>query len=181
MRRVLILGCAGAGKSTLARQLGKALALPVFHLDAIFWKPGWVMTPADEEEIILQRIVAGEKWIIDGNYAGNLNIRLPRADTILFMDFPRRVCLWRVVRRWMMFRGKQRPDMGPDCPEKIDLEFLQWIWNYNRDVKPQVLALVDEYRSGKNIRALRSSREVRDLLASIEAEAKAPKQTEPAH
>ncbi len=164
MRRIVILGCSGAGKSTLARTLGQRLHIPVFHLDAILWKPGWVMSSREDEIAAQRRIVAGESWIIDGNYAASLDVRLPRADTLIYLDYPRWKCLWRALARWLRHRGRQRPDMGARCPEKFDWEFLCWIWNFRRDVRPGVLEKIRAWRDRATVVILRSDAEVQAFL-----------------
>lgn len=93
MERVAIIGPGGAGKSTLARQLGAITGVPVIHLDREHWKPGWVETPAAEWEERVRELAAAERWIIDGNYGGTLDVRLDRADTVVFLDFGRFRCL----------------------------------------------------------------------------------------
>ena len=107
MRRIVILGCAGSGKSTLARLLGERLALPVFHLDQMFWQPGWVK-PSDELfDRRVREAVVGESWVIEGNYdRRSFKWRLPRADTLIWMDMPRMTCLRRVLGR--TWRGVHR-------------------------------------------------------------------------
>ncbi|MHC4225272.1 MAG: P-loop NTPase family protein, partial [Planctomycetota bacterium] len=126
MRRIAILGCAGAGKSTLALQIGESLGIEVIHLDRHFWKPGWVETPREEWAELQTELLAGESWVADGNYGATLEIRLARADTILFMDMPRRLCLWRILKRRIRYRGRARPDVAPGCPENVDWEFFRW-------------------------------------------------------
>jgi len=93
MNRIAIIGCSGAGKSTLARKLGTLLNIPVFHLDAELWKPGWIMSSDDEERIVLQRLLAEKSWIIYGNYGSTMPQRFAVADTIIFLDFPGWLCV----------------------------------------------------------------------------------------
>jgi len=139
VRRVVIIGCSGAGKSTFARILARQTNLPLIHLDREFWRPGWVETPRSEWRAKVIELVAGETWIMEGNYGSSLDLRLPRADTIIWFDYPRRRCLWRVVKRVVMTYGQIRPDMAPGCPEQINLAFLCWIWNFNRRERPGLL------------------------------------------
>jgi adenylate kinase family enzyme len=130
-RRILILGPSGAGKSTLARHVGASLDIPVVHLDALNWNPGWMQT---EATLFRQRVAeeaAREAWVMDGNYSNTFDLRLPRAHAVIWLDFPRSVYFPRAV--WRSFRnyGRDRDDLGPGCPEKFDLSFLlDWVWNY---------------------------------------------------
>src|SRR5829696_8792386 len=115
MRRVSIIGSGGAGKSTLARQLGDITGLPVIHLDREFWRPGWKETPKPEWKNRVEKLVKGDEWIIDGNFGGTMEIRLAAADTVVFLDFPRVLCTFRAIKRAVAFRNRTRPDMGPGC------------------------------------------------------------------
>src|SRR6201995_1710403 len=115
MRRVLVIGSGGAGKSTFARRLGARLGLPGKHLDASYWKPGWVETPKEEWRRSVERLVEGDSWVIDGNYSGTLEVRLAACDTVVFLDLPRRVCIWRVLKRVLTYRDGSRPDMAEGC------------------------------------------------------------------
>src|SRR5436190_2972633 len=114
VQRVMIIGSGGAGKSVLARELGERLGLPVYHLDALLWRPGWVMRPKDEERALFEELVRRDAWIIDGNYGAgqSLELRLAAADTVIFLDLPRILCLGRSLKRWLTWRGRTRPDMG---------------------------------------------------------------------
>lgn len=131
MQRVLIIGPCGSGKSTLARILGARLNLPVFHMDQINWRPGWVESSKDEIREKLATIVAADRWLIDGNYGGTLTERLERADTVLYLDYQISLCLRRVFRRIWTYRGRTRPDMTEGCPERFDLPFTFYLMRWN--------------------------------------------------
>jgi len=167
MRRILIVGSSGAGKSTLAVEMGRRLGLPVIHLDRLFWKPGWVMRSRDEFDGLLADALDVPEWIIDGNYKHSMDIRLQAADTMIWLDFPRWLCIWRVIARRLRHRGRTRADMGSDCPEKIDSEFLRYIWCFPRRGRPEILRNIGEHGSGKHIIILTTPREVAAFLASL--------------
>lgn len=159
MKRVAIFGCGGAGKSTLARHLGKVTGLPVVHLDREHWQPGWVEPDRAEWHARVAELVAGERWIIDGNYGGTMEMRVERADTVVFMDFPRWLCLYRVSKRALVYRNRTRPDMTPGCDEKIDLKFYRWIWEYRESRRPGILEMLRAAKTeGKRVVVLRNSR-----------------------
>jgi adenylate kinase family enzyme len=123
MRRVLVIGPGGAGKSTFATRLGEQLQIEVKHLDRYYWQPGWVKPAPDEWLKTVESLVSEESWIIDGNYSGTLDLRLKSCDTIIFLDLNRFVCMWRILKRLFRYRQETRPDMAEGCYEKIDLEF----------------------------------------------------------
>lgn len=164
MRRIAIIGPGGAGKSTLARQIGAKLDLPVIHLDAEHWQPGWIEPSKEEWARRVQELTQGEAWVIDGNYGGTMDLRLAAADTILFLDLPPPLCLMRVVQRQIRYRNQTRPDMGPGCPEKLDPAFLRWIWNYRRDRRPGILEKMGQYAEGRRIVHLQTPAQVRRFL-----------------
>lgn len=142
MRRVLIIGPCGSGKSTLARELAPRLGLPLIHMDQLGWQPGWVETDKPELRTKVDHAVAGEAWLIEGNYGSVLAPRLERADTVLYLDFPIRLCLWRLVRRIVTHRGRARPDMPEGCPERFDLGFFWYVINWNRGPRPRTEAAI---------------------------------------
>ncbi|WNS75985.1 topology modulation protein [Bacillus sp. DTU_2020_1000418_1_SI_GHA_SEK_038] len=128
MKRIMVVGISsGVGKSTFARKLGEVLDIHVYHLDALFWKPNWVEAPIDEFSEAQRQIVNQDQWIIEGNYTPTFSIRTERADTIIYLELPIYICLYRVLKRWVMNIGKTRPDMGKDCKEKIDWAFIKFI------------------------------------------------------
>jgi adenylate kinase family enzyme len=167
MQRVVIVGRSGSGKSTLARELGTRLALPVVHLDSMYWQPGW-QPPADRAafDARVLEVVARDKWIIEGGYSSTLPQRLERADMVVLTMMPLWMCLWRVLRRVAVYRGKTRPDMGAGCPEKVDLEFMSYILAYRRQTLPRVEAMFAEHFAGVPVR-LSTPREVEAFLASV--------------
>ncbi len=167
MQRIAIIGSAGSGKSTLARQIGEILGLEVIHLDSLFWNAGWVQTDREEFCALLEQLTKRPSWIIDGNYSGTLELRLKAADTVIFLDLPRAVCLWRAVKRRFMYRNQTRPDMAPGCPEKMDLEFARWIWNYPKRSRPNVLTKLHQLAPGQELITLRSAAEVRRFLRHL--------------
>src|SRR5450631_2597540 len=116
MRRIVILGCSGSGKSTLARRLGARLGLPVVHLDVLFWEPGWTEPDNAAFRARVGAAIAGDAWVSDGNYTTRtFDLRLPRADLIVWMDTPRLVCLARTLKRSALARP--RPDLPVGCEE----------------------------------------------------------------
>ncbi|HEY1812855.1 MAG TPA: hypothetical protein VGG74_10945 [Kofleriaceae bacterium] len=164
MQRVVIVGPGGAGKSWLATKLAAVTGLPVVHLDREYWRPGWVEPPKPEWKAKLQTLVASERWIMDGNYGGTLGIRMERADTIIFLDVSRWTSIAGAVRRRL--RGGVRADMADDCPEKIDVEFVRWLWRYHDHHRPGVLEQIGNFAHGRTVVTLRDRREIERWLAS---------------
>jgi adenylate kinase family enzyme len=145
MRRVVILGCSGAGKSTFARALGRKLRLPVTHLDVLFWRPGWTEPEPEDFRAAVAQAVAGETWITEGNFVGRtFDLRLPRADTVIFIHQPRWLCLYRVLWR-RLTSPRTRPDVAPGCQENFNCPFYLWTWNFERQSQPRILAQAAAY------------------------------------
>jgi adenylate kinase family enzyme len=158
---VVVLGSGGAGKTWVANELGRRTGLPVVHLDRIFWVSGWKERAAEEAERELRAAVAEERWILDGNFLDRLGReRLERADTVVFLDLPRRTCLRRAL--WRRVRGEQRPDLPDGCPESFDPAFYRWIWRFPSVDRRKILDLLAEIDA--DVRHLRSSRDVRRYL-----------------
>jgi hypothetical protein len=104
--------------------------LPVIHLDAYYWQSGWQENDPQQWLQIQQELIQCDRWIIDGNYGNTMDIRLAVADTVIWLDFNRYLCLWRVCKRYLKYPGKTRPDMAANCPERLTREFLQYVWNF---------------------------------------------------
>jgi adenylate kinase family enzyme len=166
MQKVLVIGSSGAGKSVFAARLAERTGLPLIHLDAIYWRPGWVKTPKDEWVRTVDGLLARGRWVMDGNYAGTLDRRLAACDTVVFLDLPRTVCLWHAVKRRIAFGHGARLDMIPGCSERLTWEFIRWIWEYPRTQRPRVLASLAELRPDQRAVVLRSNAEIDDFLRS---------------
>jgi adenylate kinase family enzyme len=161
----MIIGCSGSGKSTLSRALSARTGLPIIYLDQHYFGPGW---KEPSQEVWIERVTklaAQEAWIMDGNYSGTFDYRMPRTEAVIFLDFPTWRCLWRVLKRTTLYWGKNRPSSAPDCPERYDLHFLRYVLHYRKTRQPQILRrLKEEEQRGKVIYHLRSPREVKTFL-----------------
>lgn len=140
MKKIIVIGCPGSGKSTFSRALHDITGIRLFHLDRMFWNADKTTV---EKSVFLQRLslaMQESQWIIDGNYASTMELRLQACDTVIFLDYPAELCLEGVRER----RGKPRSDM-PWVETHEDAEFTAFIENYNSQNRPQVLALLEKY------------------------------------
>jgi adenylate kinase family enzyme len=170
MQRILVIGSSGTGKSTLARKIAPKLGLPVIHLDQEYWQPGWVATEPAAWQARVERLVAREAWVMDGNYSGTFAIRVPRAEAMVWLDLPRHIYFRRAVWRIVQSYGRVRPDLAPGCPEKVDLEFLfKWVWTYPTRSRPRTLSLIESLRGRIPVVVLRTPRQVRAFVGGLPA------------
>ena len=163
----MIIGCGGAGKSTLARKLGEKTGLPVVHLDQIFWAPGnWQHLEEEEFDARLMEQMEKPRWILDGNFNRTMELRLSFCDTVIYLDYPRLVCMknWlgRVIKNW----GHAREDMAEGCGEWLDPEMAKWIWNFNKKNRKRYYTLLENARD-KNVVILKSRRLAEKFLESL--------------
>ena len=173
MKKIIIIGSSGSGKSTLSRELAAILNLPLYHLDQMNWRSGWEEVPRDEQRRLQEDVVKGNKWIIDGNYGGTLDLRMQEADTILFLDFHRVICMTRAFKRVMTYRNQVRPDMAEGCPERFDLEFFKYIWNFPKQKTPHILKRLADLPDEKRVIHFRKPREVAEFLKELKNTKKA--------
>jgi adenylate kinase family enzyme len=168
VRRILIVGNSGGGKSTLARRLGERLGLLVIHLDVLFWKPGWIESEdAEFRARVVEALTAAPAWICDGNFTGTFELRMGYADTIVWIDQPRLLCLVRAMRRVLTYpRGGVRPDMADGCGERIDIDFYRFIWTYDAEVRPKLEAALATHGRHARLVRLTSDREIAAFLAA---------------
>lgn len=138
-KKILIVGCGGAGKSTLAVEMGNKFKLPVVHLDKLHWLPNWEMRPSEEFDSLLEDQLKKDEWIIDGNYDRTFELRLRYADLCIFLDYDTQLCIQSVIERVEKYKGTSRPDMTEGCNEQADEEFIEWIQTYKIDVRPRFI------------------------------------------
>ena len=167
MKRILILGCCGSGKSTLARRLHLKTQIPIIHLDQEYWQPNWTETPKEEWNSIVTKLVQQDTWIMDGNYSSSFHIRIPRADTIIYLDKSTATCMWRVYKRVLTHYGKVRPDMVEGCPERFDLEFMHYVLTFNLRNRKKQLRMLEKLKSEKQVFIFQKEKEIEDFLNKI--------------
>lgn len=170
-RRVVVTGMAGAGKSTFAQQLSEKTGLPVIHLDAHFWKPGWVEPSDTEWRDIQSTLLAGEEWIADGNYHETLNLRLERADTVVYLDTPWWLCASRAfVRGFRRPKNTQLPDGCEDTGWRRlrDEWWLVWrVWLGRTSERERELAIVARHENHVALHVLRSKQTIQQFLNNL--------------
>ena len=169
MERVLIIGNAGAGKTTFSLQLAEKLQLPLVHLDQLFWCGNWQQRSREEFDALLQKELEKPQWIIDGNFSRTLPHRLRYCDTVVFFDLPTAVCLWGITKRLFTYWGKTRPDMGGNCPEFLDKQkwsLYKGVLTYNKRNRETYRPLLSE-SSHVQVIVIKSRRQAAAYLNSL--------------
>ena len=163
MKKIIVIGISGAGKSVLSRKIGEKLQLPIYHLDACFHLPGGEMLD----------MMTSDQWLIDGNYAGTLPMRLAQADTVIWLDFPAKINTFRVIKRSWQFRQDKstRPDM-PDYFEeqmfdKDYWQFLKFVWTFNKKVRPYIVSALENRPKTAKLIILKNRQQVTELIEKL--------------
>ena len=167
MKRVMIIGQPGAGKSVFARQLGQKTGLPVVHIDKIHWKSGWVERTGAEKDEMCSAVHARDSRIFEGGRSSTWAERLDRADTLIWLDIPLWLRVWRVFKRTVRYYGQSRPDLPKDCPERFNWEFCAWIWNTRNTSRNLMKRTFDDAPKSKDCLQIRSKRTAHLYLNSI--------------
>ena len=161
MKKIIVIGCPGSGKSTFARALHDKTGISLYHLDMMYWNADKTTV---EKSVFLERlsvVLEKDEWIIDGNYGSTMELRMAACDTVIFLDYPLDICLDGIRER----RGKPRSDM-PWIETEEDSEFIEFIKNYNEQQKPKVLELLEKYRD-KNIIIFKSREQADEFLSLL--------------
>lgn len=165
MDRIVIIGCGGSGKTTLGRQLAALIDAPMTHLDGVYYDAAWNALPQEEFVAIQQKLVAEPRWVIDGNFASTLPIRLTHADTVIFLDISPTMCLWGILQRRLRYRGGQLVEQG--VFDRIHWGFIRYILGYRRQMRPKVRALIAEHVTHAHVVTLTSRRAARRFLTTL--------------
>jgi len=161
INRIFITGNAGSGKTSLSLKLNKILQIPVINLDKIVWKPRWKMTPPEERAALIAEIIQSDKWIIDGVSKDVLSA----ADTVIFLDFPRKVVFWRLCKRNWKYLFHSRPELPQKCPEILVIKkLIKIVWNFSLQVRPDIIEKISHINNTKNVFHIRSNLELKNLL-----------------
>ena len=164
MKKVIVIGCPGAGKSTFSRGLHRKTGLPLFYLDMLFWNKDRSTCSREVFDERLREIMEGECWILDGNYSRTLAMRLQECDTVFLLDLPVETCLQGAASRI----GKVREDL-PWVEQELDGEFRQWIVDFPQNELPYIRALLQKY-AHKNIVVFHSHEQMDDYLFCLKAD-----------
>lgn len=167
-RRILVIGCSGSGKSTLSRKISDLCNLPYVSMDRdFFWLEGWVQRDRAEQRSLIEHAVAKERWIMDGTAPSSFDVRVPRADLILWVRLPRTVSLVAAIKRIATTYGRTRPEMAPGCPERFDLEFMRYIWTFEKNMVPKIEKALADTNIHVPIVTLKSFQDSDRLVADL--------------
>ena len=162
MKKAIIIGCPGSGKTTFAEKLKKCTGLPLYFLDAIWHKPDRTHIVREEFDQRISEIFATSEWIIDGNYSRTIEMRIKECDTVFLFDLPTEVCLQGASERL----GKGRYDV-PWIEKELDPEFEEFIKDFSKTSLPKIYALIDKYKSEKQVVIFKSREEADEYIKGI--------------
>lgn len=166
--KIAIIGNAGSGKSTMGEKLHKKLGISLYHLDQYYWKPGWRKPDSMEFEKAHHQLCNKEQWIIEGVATRLFQYRASKANIIIFLDIPMWLCLYRVLKRMVCLFGTVRASSAPGCPERMpDLQFLRFVWNFNKECKPLIEDILEQYSHTKRIFTVKNRTDFEYVIKDI--------------
>lgn len=166
MKRILVIGGNGSGKTTFSKKLAEKLDIPLVHLDKLNWCGNWEVVPKDRFDCLLQNELDKESWILDGNYNRTIPHRIKFCDTVFYFDFSTAKCLYGVTKRVIQNFGKTRPDMGGNCPEKFDMDFYKNILTFNQKHRKAYYKLLSD-TDGIQVIVFKSRRQSENYLKNL--------------
>ena len=162
MKKIIVIGCPGSGKSTFARKIRDVIRIPLYHLDMLFWNEDKTTVTREILTERIREVMENPEWIIDGNYASTMEMRFEKCDTVFFLDYPTEVCLKGIEER----QGIPRSDM-PWIESESDEEFRNFVRSFNDKIRPEIICLINKY-SEKNIVVFRSREQADKFLSDIQ-------------
>lgn len=168
MQKVALIGCGGSGKTFMSKQLAALIDAPVTHLDAVYYDDEWNTLPKEKFSAVQENLVKAPTWVIEGNYAGTMPIRLRTADTVIFLDLPPTVCLWGIAQRRLHHGGGQNDATG--IYDRVSWNFIRYVWGYRKTMAPRVRALLSEHAIDATVHVVTSRRQARGLLDRLKAQ-----------
>ena len=167
MKRINIIGAPGSGKTTLSLKLSDIYGLPVVHMDAIGFNDKYdSMNKKPEFQAKIDRESKKDKWIMEGVYKATLASRVPRSDLTIFLDYPRRIYVYRVFKRRIQYHNKQRPEMNDDWKEHINWPFLKYVWSFQKKQNHAIKNILADYKN-QDIKTFKKPRELDEYLNSL--------------
>ncbi len=168
LKKILVIGCCGSGKSTFSKKLQSILKIEVIHLDQYYHKPNWEEPEEEEWEKTVNKLVKKPSWIMDGTYIESLDKRIEKCDTVIYLDYSILKCFFRVVKRVFADYGKKRSDMASGCKEEFDLEFLKYVLNFNSKNRNNILKRLKGLNENKQIHIFRNDKQADKFLKEVE-------------
>ncbi len=164
MKRICVIGCGGAGKSTFSKKLALKTGLPLIHLDTLYWLPNWTEPDKDHFDRKLSAEMKAEKWILDGNFHRTMHARFKHTDTIFWLDYSTWRCVAGALKRLITEYGGKREDTPEGCVENFDWDFLKYVFNFRKNSRPKVLKQIENHAQHCKVIIFKSPKETENWI-----------------